>query len=166
MDSGKLYAYSANNDAIDGNKGIIINGGTVIANGSGSPEQGIDCDFDGNLRVTGGTIVSIGGIFGDKPNVPRNKFSTQQSVVWSGIELQRDKFINLCNEKGEVILSYKLPRSLGRAGVVISSPQLRKECAYTLSTSDSPAGNTHMGNGLFTDGKCLPVEDAKSFTIE
>ncbi len=166
MNSGKLYAYSANNDAIDGNKGIIINGGTVIANGSGSPEQGIDCDFDGNLRVTGGTIVSIGGLVGDKPNIPRNKLSTQQSVVWSGTELQRDKFINLCNDKGEVILSYKLPRSLGNAGVLISSPLLRKESTYTLSTSNSATGSNHMGNGLFTEGKCLPVEDAKSFTIE
>ncbi|MBR5848306.1 MAG: carbohydrate-binding domain-containing protein [Bacteroidaceae bacterium] len=166
MNGGKLYAYSAQNDGIDGNTGIIINGGTIIANGSGSPEQGIDCDFDGNLRVTGGTIVSIGGMMGKMPNVPRNKFSTQQAVAWSGIELQRDKYINLCDDKGNVILSYKLPRSIARAGVVISSPQLKKEGTYTLSTSDTPAGGTHMGNGLFAEGKCTTADDAKSFTIE
>ena len=138
----------------------------MIANGSNSPEQGIDCDFDSNLRITGGTVFSIGGIVRGKPNVPRNKFSTQQAVAWSGIELQRDKYINLCDDKGNVILSYKLPRSIARAGVVISSPQLKKEGTYTLSTSDTPASGTHIGNGLFADGKCTAAEDAKSFTIE
>lgn len=166
MNSGKLYTYSAQNDGIDGNAGIIINGGTLITNGSGSPEQGIDCDFDGNLRVTGGTIVSIGGMMGKMPNVPRNKFSTQQAVAWSGIELQRDKYITLCDEKGNVILSYKLPRSMGHGAVVISSPQLQREGTYTLSISDIPAGGTHIGNGLFAEGKCTANENAKSFTIE
>ena len=47
----------------------------------------------------------------------------------------------------------------------MSSPLLHKEGGYTLSTSDSPAGNNHLGNGLFTKGKCSPAEDAKSFTI-
>ena len=165
MNNGKLYAYSANNDGIDGNKGIIINGGTVIANGSGSPEQGIDCDHDANLRITGGTVVSIGGMMGDKPNIPRNKFSTQQAVTWSGIELQRDKYINLCDEKENIILSYKLPRTINRAGVVISSPQLKKDCKYALWTSDTVAADTHMGNGLFANGKCVAVEGKKEFTL-
>ncbi len=165
INSGKLYAYSANNDGIDGNKGIIINGGTIIANGSGSPEQGIDCDFDGNLRITGGTLVSIGGMMGDKPNVPRNKFSTQQAVAWSGIELQRNKYINLCDEKGNMILSYKLPRSLNHAGVVISSPQLHKGGTYTLSASDSITVDSHIGNGLFTGGKCPETEKKQIFNV-
>ena len=165
INNGKLYAYSINNDGIDSNKGIIINGGTVIANGSGSPEQGIDCDHDANLRITGGTVVSIGGMIGDKPNIPRNKFSTQQAVTWSGIELQRDKFINLCDEKENMILSYKLPRTINRAGVVISSPLLKKDGTYSLWTSDTVAADTHMGNGLFADGKCVATEDKKEFTI-
>ena len=165
MNNGKLYAYSANNDGIDGNKGIIINGGTLIANGSGSPEQGIDCDFDGNMRITGGTVVAIGGMMGDKPNIPRNKFSTQQAVAWSGIELQRDKHINLCDEKENIILSYKLPRSMSHAGVVISSPLLQKDGTYTLSTSETITADSHIGNGLFTNGKCAATEDKKEITL-
>ena len=166
MNNGKLYAYSAQNDGIDGNTGIIINGGTVISNGSGSPEQGIDCDFDGNLRFTGGTIVSIGGMIGDKPNIPRNRLSTQQTVVWSGVELQREKVINLCDETGKAIISYELPRSINHAGVLISSPLLQKDAVYTLSTSDSIATDSHhLGNRLFTGGNCTQTEEKNKFSI-
>jgi len=165
FNGGKLYVYSAQNDGIDSNAGIIINGGTVIANGSGGPEQGIDCDFDGNLRITGGTIVSIGGMMGDRPNIPRNKLSTQQTIAWSGVELQRDRYINLCNENNEIVLSYKLPRSINHAGVIISSPQLRKNSAYTLSTSDTVTANEHIGNGLFTGGNYPATEEKQQFSI-
>ncbi len=165
INGGKLYAYSAQNDGIDGNAGIIINGGTVIANGCESPEQGIDCDFDSNLRITGGTVVSIGGMMGNKPNIPRNRLSTQQTVVWSGAELQRNKYINLCNEKGETIVSYKLPRSINHAGVLISSPMLRNNETYTLSISDTIATESHIGNGLFTDGNCPKAENMQKFPI-
>lgn len=165
FNGGKLYVYSAQNDGIDSNAGIIINGGTVIANGSGGPEQGIDCDFDGNLRITGGTIVSIGGMMGDRPNIPRNKLSTQQTIAWSGVELQRDRYINLCNENNEIVLSYKLPRNINHAGVIISSPQLRKNSAYTLSTSDTVTANEHIGNGLFTGGNYPATEEKQQFSI-
>lgn len=165
INDGKLYAYSAQNDGIDGNTGIIINGGTIITNGSSSPEQGIDCDFDGNLRITGGTLVSIGGMMGNTPNIPRNRLSTQQTIVWSGVELQRDKYINLCNEKEEIILSYKLPRSINHAGVVISSPLLQKDATYTLSTNDELTAENHLGNGLFIGGKCTATKKSEKFNL-
>lgn len=165
INDGKLYVYSAQNDGIDSNNGIIINGGTIIANGSGGPEQGIDCDFDSNLRITGGTVVSIGGMMGNSPNIPRNKLSTQQTVVWSGVKLERDKYINLCNDKDEVVLSYKLPRSIDHAGVIITSPLLQNGVTYSLSTGDTKIAEKNIGNGLFTEGKCSATEKNNNFTL-
>ena len=104
-------------------------------------------------------------MIGNKPNVPRNKFSTQQTVVWSDVELQRNKHIDLCNEKGEIILSYKLPRSIDHAGVLISSPLLHKNETYTLSTNDATASNNHIGNGLYTGGTSSATEDVQKFSF-
>ena len=153
VNSGRVYAYSANNDAIDSNGKITINGGTVIANGSDSPEQGIDCDFDANFCITGGEVVSIGGMMGRTPNMPRNKFTTARSIAVGGIELVRDRYISLCDEKGKAIISYKLPRTIGRAGVVMSSPALADGGNYRLMLSDTIDGGNHIGNGIYRNNK-------------
>ncbi len=152
VNSGKVYAYSAMNDAIDSNGKITINGGMVVANGSDSPEQGIDCDFDANFCITGGEVISIGGMMGRAPNMPRNRATTARSAVMSGMELKRDKYINLCDEKGKAIISYRLPRNINRGGVIISSPALSDGKSYKFAISDTIEGGDHCGNGVYRDG--------------
>ena len=153
VNSGRVYAYSVGNDAIDSNGKITINGGIVIANGSDSPEQGIDCDFDANFCITGGELISIGGMMGRAPNMPRNKFTTARSIAVGGVELARDKYINLCDEKGKSIISYRLPRTIGHGGVVISSSSLADGGNYRLMLSDTIAGGNHIGNGMYRNNK-------------
>ncbi len=61
INDGLIYARSTENDSIDCNGTIVINGGTLLALGSGMPEGGIDCDMDNYFTYTGGTIIATGG---------------------------------------------------------------------------------------------------------
>ncbi len=166
VNGGRLYAYSANNDGIDSNYGITINGGLVVANGSGSPEQGIDCDFDANFCMKGGTLVSIGGMMGLAPNLPRNKQTTQHAVAWSGVELQRGKYVNLSDASGNTLLSYKLPRTLKSGGVVVSTPELAGDTKYRLSMSDTVVGGTYGGNGFYNGATLPETAAAREFALQ
>ena len=161
MNGGNLYAYSANNDGVDSNAKINVNGGVLVANGGGGPEQGVDCDFDGNYTVTGGTVVSIGGLMGRSPNLPRGKGTTQPSVAWSGIELKRGAYMNLCDGNGRLILSYRLPRTIERGGAVFSSPMLAEGRGYMLSMSDTLTDATELGCGLYSAGECTDGDALK-----
>ncbi len=61
INGGLIYAHSSANDAVDSNGTIEMNGGVLIALGTGAPECGIDCDEDSRFTYTGGTIVAMGG---------------------------------------------------------------------------------------------------------
>ncbi|MEE1113435.1 MAG: carbohydrate-binding domain-containing protein [Bacteroidales bacterium] len=62
--NGYVYSRSANNDAIDANGDIYINGGLVYAIGSRSPEVAIDANSEEGKRLylNGGIVISIGGL--------------------------------------------------------------------------------------------------------
>lgn len=152
INNGRIYTYSVANDAIDSNGMMRINGGLVIANGSDSPEMGIDVDRDSRLCFTGGTIITCGGAMGAHPCMPRNNATTQPAVVWCGIDLVRGKYVNIADGSGELLYSYALPRSVKGGAVMLSSAELKKGERYTLSMSSAQAGTQHLGNGLYTDG--------------
>lgn len=61
INGGLVYAHSSANDAVDSNGTIEMNGGVLIALGTGAPECGIDCDEDSRFTYKGGTIVAMGG---------------------------------------------------------------------------------------------------------
>ena len=73
ISGGTLYAYSVANDAIDSNGTIDVNGGVLVADGSFSPEQGIDTDVFTDFTIRGGTVFSVGGAMGPRPALPLGK---------------------------------------------------------------------------------------------
>lgn len=163
VNGGKLYAYSIANDALDSNTSVMINDGVVIANGCGSPEQGIDCDFSRNFAVTGGTIVSIGGMQGESPLLPRNRLTSQHTVAWSNIDLVRGKYVNISKTDGEVLYSYELPRSITHGAILFSSPNFSTGVSYKLFMSDTVRTAKHIGNGLYEDASCMIDANAVGF---
>jgi hypothetical protein len=62
--NGYVYSRSANNDAIDANGDVYINGGLVYAIGSRAPEVAIDANSEEGKRLflNGGVVISIGGL--------------------------------------------------------------------------------------------------------
>ena len=61
---GRVYSRSTNNDGLDANGNLYLNGGLVYAIGSRSPELAIDANSEEGKKVfvNGGTIIAVGGI--------------------------------------------------------------------------------------------------------
>ena len=152
VSGGKIYAYSVANDAIDGNDRICINGGTIIANGSFSPEQGVDTDHESLFSINGGMLLSVGGMMGPSMCLPRGSDMSHAAVAWAGVTLERGRFLNITTDKGDVICSYKLPRTLHDAGVLFASSALESCAKYKMWVGDSVATAEHLGNGLYRGG--------------
>ena len=145
---GTVYAYSVANDAVDSNGLIDVRGGTLIADGSFSPEQGVDTDDNSVYSVTGGTVVSVGGTMGPAPCIPMSKRSTVCTAALSGIRLEKGKFLSLVGKDGSALLSYKLQRSMADAGSVFASSLINKNGSYSFVVSDSIAGGSYLKHGL------------------
>lgn len=160
VNNGVVYAYSVANDGIDSNNRISINGGVVLANGTHTPELGIDTDIEQMFTLTGGTVVSVGGAMGPSPCMPRNGATTAPVVAWNGVNVKRDNYINVADGDGEVFLSYRLPRTMPAAAVMVASPYIKKGGSYSMFLSDSISGGERLGYGLYSHAKAIDLHSA------
>lgn len=163
INDGVVYAYSVANDAIDSNNKIDINGGVVLANGAHRPEQGIDTDVEQLFTVTGGTIVSNGGTVGPMPCLPKGHSTTAPVVAWCGVNIERDSYLNVADEDGELILSYRLPRTMNGAGVLVALPLIEKGGSYSMFLSDGIDGGERLGYGLYAQAKAVAPHDVATW---
>ena len=159
INGGRLFAYADNNDGIDSNAMMWINGGLVIASGSAAPEEGLDCDRSQNFIVTGGTLIGTGGAA-----VSTSTSSTQRSVIYNGVKGENGELFVVADDQGTPILMYKLPRTMNSMAVFFSSPDLAAGATYTVYSGGSLSGNTENWNGWFADGTYTVGTELGTFT--
>ena len=137
---GYIYACSINNDGLDANGNMYIEGGTTIAYGSSQPECGIDANEERgySVIVTGGTLVGIGG----GTSYPSSN-STQPSIVFNG---NVTSGTTLALNGSSNILALTMNRSYnGSACFLITSPNLKKGSSYALYTGSTISGTDWHG---------------------
>lgn len=82
---GYIYSRATNNDGLDANGNLYINGGLVYAIGARSPELAIDANSEEGKKVfiNGGVIIAVGGIEnGAAYNQPKIQSSSINSNTW------------------------------------------------------------------------------------
>lgn len=153
VSDGFSYLYSVANDALDSNGAFEMSGGVLVADGSFSPEQGVDVDDFNSFAISGGTLLSVGGSMGPLPALPLNGNTSAQVAVWSGVKAVKGKCISLTDESGTLIAAYRVARDMDNAAFLVSSPSIKSDAVYTFAVSDTIVGADHVGNGLYADGE-------------
>ena len=159
INGGKICAFADNNDGIDSNAMMWINGGLVIASGSAAPEEGLDCDRSQNFIVKGGILIGTGGAA-----VSTSTSSTQRSVIYNGVSAKAGELFVVTDSTGNPILKYELPRTMNSMAVFFSSPDIKAGETYTVYSGGSLSGNTINWNGWFSDGNYSQGTKLGTFT--
>lgn len=159
FNGAKVVARSIANDAVDANlvdffaggfggffgggnqeqpsdPAIIITGGTVYAwSQQGMPEEGLDCDFS-PIKITGGTVFSVGAGMGEMPSVPTQDTAVQPTALLIGINIVKDEPIQISDSTGKLIDTITVPFDLRNSSSIITSPKFHVGDTYTIKTKD------------------------------
>ena len=169
INGGIYYARSDNNDGTDSNGTMHINGGFNISNGSRSPEEGFDCDWN-QFKITGSTSIGTGGGTSD----PTQNVCTQPSLK---INTQPGYAIQILKSDGTVICTYQCPTFTGGGGggwgnsmvMLFTDPQLQTGQSYTVKYGGTISGGTnwhgyYTGNVTYSGGQSTNVNVNSMYT--
>lgn len=159
INGGKIFAFADNNDGIDSNGKLWVNGGLVIASGSAVPEEGLDCDRSQNFIVTGGILIGTGGAA-----IEMSSSSTQRAVIYNGINAKTGEFLVISDSKGTNILQYELPRTMSSLALFFSAPEIQSGETYTVYSGGDLTGSTENWNGWFKGGTYTSGSKLGTFT--
>ena len=175
FNGGCTWAHASGNDAIDSNDkttGIVINDGVVIASGTGSPEEGFDCD-NAAFIINGGTVIGTGGSQGGGGGMGGNQgggglptSATQAYATLTSVSLTKNTYLSLKDNSGAVVFSYKLPNTTSQSTILVSSPRLSKGQTATIVYGSTSVSNptTSLWNGSYTTGATLSGGTSASVT--
>ena len=126
-------------DGIDSNGWLVINGGTVIAEGCGfSMDAGIDSDM--GIHINGGTVIASGNM------LDHISESTQNYAVFTFADrLESGEIITLKDADGNEVISCSPENSFS---YLILSDEAMNEGSYTLWAGETQLSGT-AGEGGF-----------------
>ena len=172
INGGIYYAHSDANDGTDSNGTMFINGGFNISNGSRSPEEGFDCDWN-QFKITGSTSIGTGGGTSD----PTQNVCTQPSLK---INTQPGYAIQVLKSDGTVICTYQCPTFTGGGGgggpgggnnmvMLFTDPQLQTGQSYIVKYGGTISGGTnwhgyYTGNVTYSGGQSTNVNVNSMYT--
>ena len=159
ISDGYVYSRSTNNDGLDANGNIYLNGGLVYAIGSGGAENAIDANSEEGKKVyvNGGIVIAVGGVEnGASYNQPKIQQSSVSSNTWYTVTY------------GDNSIAFKTPTiSTGgghggpggnSSGLVISAPS-----TPSLATGNNVTdGTSHFEGNCYVGGGSVGIDDVET----
>ncbi len=123
-----------------------MTGGTVIVNGPTENGNG-PLDYDGTFVMTGGFLVAAGS---SGMAQATSEQSTQPGILMTYSKAQQaGAMVHLEDSEGNTIITFAPPKSY--QSLFVSSPNMKKDAAYTLSSGGTSTGS--QVNGLYDGGE-------------
>lgn len=160
INGGKIYAYAVNNDAIDSNGYLYVNGGLIIASAASGSEESLDCEISSKFLINGGIIIGFGGTSMTSPS----SSSKQRVVIYGGLSLAKDNKMAVLDSSDKSIMTFTVPRSYNGGTLFLSSSGITANSTYTLCGGGSISGYTDSWNGWFDGGTWSGGTSVGTFT--
>lgn len=180
FDGGVTVCYSNGNDAIDSNYGsagaITIGNGVVIAYTSkGNPEEGLDCDNNSYIKITGyGIGISAGGSQGGGGGWGGGGSSSTisgavqgYSLNTSSVSYKTGNYYTLTNSSGNNLVTYSFEASFTSNLSLITATGMVKGSSYTIKSSTTkPTDATTEWHDLYLGSSATGSSQVLSFTAQ
>ncbi len=125
ISGGSVYV-NASGDGIDSNGNLLVSGGTIVVEGPTNDGNGA-LDYDNAASITGGTLIAIGS-----SGMAMNFSSAMQgSILLSVGNRKAGTTVAIADDGGNVLASMTATKTY--ASVVISCPSLTTGNTYTLT---------------------------------
>ncbi|MCF8366539.1 MAG: carbohydrate-binding domain-containing protein [Bacteroidales bacterium] len=156
---GYTMLSSTNGDPLDSNGNITISGGTIVVHGpQSSPEVGMD--VNGTCIISGGFLV-VSGTNSNMTEGPSNS-STQRSVLLrTNQSISANTIFHIEDSNGNNLLTFAPNRQY--YSIIFSSDALTSGETYSIYTGGSSTGI--LLNGLYTGGVYTPGTFRSNFTV-
>ncbi|MBO4723067.1 MAG: carbohydrate-binding domain-containing protein [Muribaculaceae bacterium] len=172
---GVTVVYSNGNDAVDSNKGssgaIEIGDGCVLAYTSkGSPEEGLDCDNNSYISITGnGYAISGGGSQGGGGgwggssgigNAVQGYYLSTSSLSYS-----TGRYYTIANSSGTNLITYSVEAGFSSSLSLFTAKGMTKNQSYTIKYSTTaPTDATTAWHGVYLGSSATGTNSFTSFT--
>lgn len=163
FNGGATVCYSSGNDAIDSNAGrsgaiTIGNGAVLTYTSAGSPEEGLDCDNNSYIQITGtGIAISAGGAqggggFGGSSGSTIS--NARQGYYFyssnSSLTFETGKYYTLADSSGNNLVTFSVAARVSSTLSLFTATGMVKGATYTLKSSTSaPTDAATAFHGLY-----------------
>lgn len=175
---GVTVVYSNGNDAVDSNYGrsgaIEIGDGCILAYTSkGSPEEGLDCDNNSYITITGnGYAISAGASQGGGGGWGGSSSSIGSAVQGyylstSNLSYSTGRYYTIANSSGTNLITYSMEASLSSSLSLFTAKGMTKNQSYTIKYSTTaPTDATTAWHGVYLGSSATGTTSFTSFTAQ
>ena len=179
FNGGVTVCYSNGNDAVDSNYGrsgaITIGNGAVFAyTTKGSPEEGLDCDNNSYIQITGtGIAISAGGSQGGGGGWGGSSSSTISNAaqgytfLTSSVSYSTGRYYTLSDSNGNNLVTYSFPASISSTLSLITATGMKSNSTYYIKyNTAAPTDATTVWHGIYLGSSTVGSNSVTSFTAK
>lgn len=181
FNGGVTVCYSNGNDSVDSNAGttgaITIGNGAVFAYTSkGAPEEGLDCDNNSYIQITGtGIGISAGaaqgggggGWGGSSSGNTISNAKQGYAFITSSISYSAGRYYTVADSSGNNLVTYSFPTSLSSTLSLITATGMKSGNSYTIKYSTTaPTDAATAWHGLYIGSTASGSNNVTSFTAK
>ena len=176
---GVTVVYSNGNDAVDSNYGstgaVEIGDGCVVAyTSAGGPEEGLDCDNNKYIIITGnGYAISAGGNQGGGGWGGSSSNNTIGSAVQgyylstSSLSFTTGRYYTIANSSGTNLMTFSFEASVSSSLSLITAKGMTKGQNYTIKyNTTAPTNATTAWHGVYLGSTHAGTTQLTSFSAQ
>ena len=174
FNGGVTVCYSNGNDAVDSNAGtagaITIGNGVVFAyTTKGAPEEGLDCDNNSYIQITGtGIGISAGAAQGGGSSSSTISGAKQgYAFLTNSISYKKGTYYTLADESGQNLVTYSFAANCSSSLSLMTATGMVSKSKYTIKSSTTePTDATTSWHGLYLGSSAVGTTNVTSFTAK
>lgn len=181
FDGGTTVCCSTGNDAVDSNYGrsgaVVIGNGTILSyTSAGGPEEGLDCDNNSYIQITGnGRAVSLGGSqgggggggWGGSSSGGIGSAVQGYGLLTTSASYSANRYYTLADASGNNLLTFSLEGSVSSSLSLFTAPGMTSGQSYTVKyATTAPTDATLTWHGLYIGSTAKGTSSTASFTAK